>query len=80
MSDKVLNANQLDLHLKQLAQKALQEGIGPRTIMRLLIDQAFEVLNTGDRQSPKYAREHADLVLQEAMLLHSIYDDPGKAV
>jgi hypothetical protein len=36
MSNEILKANTFDLTLKQITDKAVRDGVGRRTIMRLL--------------------------------------------
>ena len=43
--------------------------------MRFLIDQAHEAMQTG----PGDGRRSAEAVLQDAMRLHSLFDDPDRA-
>lgn len=65
----------IDLKLKKLTEQAIAKGLERKTVVRLLIDHAFDILNA----SPGHARESASLILDEALRLHSIYDDPDKA-
>jgi hypothetical protein len=69
-------ANEFDCFLSAAAEAVAADGIDRKTIMRLFISHALEVLDEtpGVRQTPITMRGNADVVLQEAMKLHSIYD------
>jgi hypothetical protein len=79
-AERLLLVNRFDLALKQLAEKAAGEGIARETIMRLFIDHALDVLNNAPGRTPAQARHNAEAVLQEAMRMHSMYDDSKDAI
>jgi hypothetical protein len=47
--------------------------------MRLFVNHALEVLNSAPGTTPPAKKKNAEQVLQDALSLHSDYDDPAKA-
>ena len=61
--------------LRRAVKRLLAAGIPRQAVMRLLIDQAHEAMQTGLGDS----RRSAEAVLQDALRLHSLFDEPGMA-
>lgn len=66
---------EFDLELFRLVKRMLAAGVPRKAVMTLLIDQAHGAMQAG----PGDGRRSAEAVLQEALHLHSLFDDPEKA-
>ena len=66
---------EFELELRRSVKQLLAAGVPRQAVMRLLIDQAHEAMQTG----PGDGRRSAEAVLQDAMRLHSLFDDPDRA-
>ena len=63
---------EFELELRRAVKRLLAEGIPRQALMRLLIDQAHEAVQTG----PGDGRRSAEAVLEDAIRLYSLFDDP----
>ena len=70
-------ANGFDALLKKLADAAVADGLPHRNVMQLFINHAYEVMS---RVPNAGGRDAAQAVLHEAMAIHSMFDDPAKAL
>ena len=61
--------------LRRSVKKVLKAGVAPRDVMRRLIEEAHEAMQTGPGDSRQSA---AEAVLHDAMRLHTLYGDPDK--
>ncbi len=79
---KIHLVNGFDCFLADAAEAIAADGIDRKTIMRLFISHALDVLDKtpGVLHTPATRRANVDLVLQEALMLHSLHDNPEKAV
>jgi hypothetical protein len=71
--------NGIDCFLAKAAQAAVEDGIDPRAVSRMFVTHALEALNRAPGATPAAARANAEFVLQEALRIHSLYDDPDQA-
>jgi hypothetical protein len=69
-----------DCFLSSAAEALAADGVKRQTIMNLFITHALEVLQKtpGIPRIPPNTKKNADTVLQAALHLHSLYDDPER--
>jgi len=71
--------NGFDYFLASAAKAIVADGVDRRTIMKLFVNHALEVLDNAPGVTPPVKKQNAEQVLQYALALHSDFDDPKQA-
>ncbi len=72
-------ANGFDCFLAKAANAVAADGIDRKAVARMFVAHALEVLDKTPGATPADSRGHAAFILQEALRIHSLYDDPEQA-